>query len=330
MVSIFKKNGSRISSSKMFRRPKSRSNKPSANVGNSARGSDLPVTTEEDPPPTIAGLIGNREWSRLDKLLMDGAPLSIEDPALAEHAITENVVVHFAVRFQAPLRTVSLLSKLYPSPIKSQDASGRYPIHVACKWSATPDVINYLIRLNSSACGVQDKFGKTPMHYVAEFYITNYQILLERLYPMDESMMEVVKLLKSAAPTSVNLEDNEGCNAIEYALENDVHIKVIKAMQRACRDDWRHRSNASEHGVRRRHSDLIKDLEEMTINLREEMKNGGGDKDLDFVRSVLTENQAASRPMRRGSMVKISNGRVHVDNPSAEPQKPTAAAARSA
>jgi len=316
----------------MFRRPKSRSNKPSANVGNCARGSDLPVTTKEDPPPTIAGLIGNREWSRLEKLLMDGAPLSIDDPALAEHAITEHVdvVVHFAVRFQAPLRTVSLLSKLYPSSIKSQDASGRYPIHVACKWSATPDVINYLIRLNSSACGVQDKFGKTPMHYVAEFYITNYQILLERLYPMDESMMEVVKLLKSAAPTSVNLEDNEGCNAIEYALENDVHIKVIKAMQRACRDDWRHRSNASEHGVRRRHSDLIKDLEEMTINLREEMKNGGGDKDLDFVRSVLTENQAASRPMRRGSMVKISNGRVHVDNPSAEPQKPTAAAARSA
>jgi len=142
-------------------------------------------------------------------------------------------------------------------------------------------------------------------------------------------MMQVVMLLKSAAPTSVNLEDNEGCNAIEYALENDVHIKVIKAMQRACRDDWRHRSNASD-GLRRRHSDLMKDLEEMSIQLQEEMRNGGGDKDLEFVRSVLTGNQATSSPRRRGSMVKISNGRVIVDNPSAESQKPTAAAARSA
>jgi hypothetical protein len=74
----------------------------------------------------------------------------------------------------------------------------------------------------------------------------------------------------------------------------------------------------------------MKDLEEISIQLQEEMRNGGGDKDLEFVRSVLTGNQAASSPRRRGSMVKISNGRVIVDNPSAESQKPTAAAARSA
>jgi len=321
MVSMFKKN----CSSKMFR-PKSKS-KLSASVGSTARDSDFSMTTE--PPQTIAGLIGNRRWSLLEKLLMDGAPLSIDDPALVENTITENTVVHFAVRFQAPLRTVSLLSKLYPSSITTRDASGRYPIHVACKWSATPDVINYLVRLNSSACGVQDSLGKTPMHYVAEFYVANYQFPYERLYPMDESMIQVVKLLKSAAPLSVNLEDNEGCNAIEYALENDVHITVIKAIQRACRDDWRHRSKASD-GLRRRHSDLMKDLEEMTMNLQEEMKNGGGDKDLEFVRSVLSEKTVASRPKRRGSMVKISNGRVHVGNTSAEPQTPTTVAARTA
>ena len=205
-------------------------------------------------------------------------------------------------------------------------------LYVACKWSATPDVINYLVRLNSSACGVQDNFGKTPMHYVAEFYIDIYQLPIERrMYPMDESMMEVVKLLKSAAPASVNLEDNEGCNAIEYALENDVHIKLIKSMQRACRDDWRQRSKASEDFLRRRHSDLMKDLEELTMNLQEEMKNRG-DKDLKCVCSVLTGTHAASIPPgRRGSMVKmISNGQVHVDDPSAKPQTPSTVAARSA
>ena len=54
------------------------------------------------PPPTIADLIGNREWHFLEGLLMSGAPLCIDDEDLAEHAITDKIVVHFAVRFQAP------------------------------------------------------------------------------------------------------------------------------------------------------------------------------------------------------------------------------------
>jgi hypothetical protein len=314
MVSIFKKNN--ISSRKMFKAKSSK--KLSATIDSTVSGSDLSMATE---PMTIAGLIGNRDWSLLEHLLMYGAPLSMDEPDMAEHAITEHIVVHFAVRFQAPLSTISLLCNLYPSSISSPDASGRYPVHVACKWSATPDVVNYLVRLNSSACGVQDSFGKTPMHYVAEFYVANYQLPLEMLYPMDESMMQVVK---SAAPTSLNLEDDEGCNAIEYALVNDVNIKVIKVMQRACRDDWRQRSKASDEGLRRRHSDLIKDLEELTMTLQEDMKNGGCDKDLKFA------HHSALTTRRRGSMVQVSNGRVHVDDPAADPQKPTTVAARSA
>lgn len=322
MVSVFK-NTNNSSSSKMCKvKTMMSKSKLSAATDSTVSGSDLSKTAE--PTPSIACLIANREWPLLEGLLMDGTPLSIDDPDMGEHAITESVVLHFALRFQAPLRTVSLLSKVYPSSITSPDASGRYPIHVACKWSATPNVVNYLIRLNSSACGVQDSLGKTPMHYVAEYYITNYQLPLEMLYPMDESMMQVVKMLKSAAPTSVNLEDDEGCNAIEYALVNDVNMKIIKSMQRACRDDWRQRSKASDDGLRRRHSDLLKDLEELTMTLQKEMQQNGGDKESEFVHS-------APKLRRRGSMVKIlSIGRVRVDDPAAESQNPATSAARSA
>ena len=334
MVSILKKKNrcnnmfKTVKMSKPTKKSNNSKSKLSESIGSTSSGnSDLSNGTA--PPPTIAGLIGNREWSLLESLLLEGAPLCIDDVALAEHAITEKIVVHFAVRFQAPLRVVSLLSRLYPSSITSPDASGRYPVHVACKWSATPDVIGHLVRLNSSACGVQDNFGKTPMHYLAEFYVANYQLPLETVFPMDESMMQVVKMLKSAAPTSVNLQENEGCNAIEYALENDVHIKVIKSMQRACRDDWRERSKANDEGLRRRHSDLIMDLEELAVNLQEQMRNGGGDKDLGFVHSVLSESTSMPRPRRRGSTVKISNGRVLVD-PVNKIASPTTAAARTA
>eukprot|EP00574_Skeletonema_japonicum_P002986 CAMPEP_0201721768 /NCGR_PEP_ID=MMETSP0593-20130828/6363_1 /ASSEMBLY_ACC=CAM_ASM_000672 /TAXON_ID=267983 /ORGANISM="Skeletonema japonicum, Strain CCMP2506" /LENGTH=323 /DNA_ID=CAMNT_0048212641 /DNA_START=57 /DNA_END=1028 /DNA_ORIENTATION=- len=320
-VSIFKNNNSNSSSKMCKVKPTSKS-KLLASIGGTVSGSELSKATE--PPSSIASLIANREWSLLDGLLMDSAPLSIDDADMGKHAITENVVLHFALRFQAPLRTVSLLSKVYPSSITSPDASGRYPIHVACKWSATPNVVNYLVRLNSSACGVQDSFGKTPMHYVAEYYVTNYQLPLEMLYPMDENMVQVVKMLKSAAPTSVNLEDDEGCNAIEYALVNDVNMKVIKTMQRACRDDWRQRSKASDDGLRRRHSDLMKDLEELAMSLQKEMQHDDGgccdNKESGFVHS------APKSSMRRGSMVKvISIGRVD-----RESQNPATATARSA
>ena len=328
MVSVFKKSSNNGGNSKMLKAAKkmSKSKLSSATIdsdSNASGSSGLPVETE--PTPTITSLIGNRDWSTLEGLLMDRAPLRIDEPDMGEHTITEFIVLHFALRFQAPLRTVSLLSRLYPSSISSPDASGRYPIHVACKWSATPDVVDYLVRKNSSACGVQDSFGKTPMHYVAEFYVANYQIPLERKYPMDDSMMQVVKLLKAAAPTSVNLEDDEGCNAIEYALVNDVNIKVIKSMQRACRDDWRQRSVANDDGQRRRHSDLMRELEDLATTLKEDIENGGYDKGLEFVKS------APPRSRRRGSMVKMANGRVHVDNTAGEPPRnPSTAAARSA
>lgn len=119
-------------------------------------------------------------------------------------------------------------------------------------------------------------------------------------------MLQVVRLLKTAAPLSVNLEDNEEMNAIEYALLSDASLKVVKTMQRACRDDWRERSKASllEDGPstatddseevatdvtpkpntteqkkspqlvpRRRHKDLVNEMLEVQTRLQREFSN---------------------------------------------------------
>jgi hypothetical protein len=47
-------------------------------------------------------------------------------------------------------------------------------------------------------------------------------------------MMAIVKMLNVSAPKSFNVEDNDGMNAIELAIETNVDIKIIKAMQRVC------------------------------------------------------------------------------------------------
>jgi len=174
---------------------------------------------------------------------------------------------------------------MYPQSLSSSDITGRYPIHVAAKWGATPDVIAYLIKTNPSVAGVPDSTGKTPMHYVGEWYLQHFD---NALYSRDDSMLQVVRLLRNAAPLSVNLEDGEGMNAIEYALASDANLKVIKTMQRACRDDWRERSKSNKCLIddnegddaaaeqtppqlgRRRHHDLVSDMEDMACRLQRE------------------------------------------------------------
>eukprot|EP01083_Nonionella_stella_P024176 66839_1 len=237
---------------------------------------------------TLARLLSQRQWSLLETMLATTprSSILIDDPSLP-HAVTADIAVHFAARFQAPLRIISLLSRLYPDSHSSSDVTGRYPIHVAAKWAATPDVIAYLIKTNPSVAGIPDSTGKTPMHYVGEYYLQHFT---NCMYSRDDSMLQVTRLLKNAAPMSVNLEDNEGMNAIEYALLSDANLKVIKTMQRACRDDWRERQRpcsdssmdvVDEEGQegeapslpqqqlgRRRHEDLVHDINSMAQKLQ--------------------------------------------------------------
>ena len=194
---------------------------------------------------TLAHLISQRKWPLLESILT--TPLSIResvpiDDMSLPHSITPDIIIHFAVRFQAPTMILVLLSEVYPISLTSADTTGRYPIHVAAKWSATPDVIAFLITTNPDVAGVQDTTGKTPLHYVGECYLQHFS---SHTYSRNDSMLQVVRLLKEAAPLSVNLEDNDGMNAVEYALLSDAHLKVVKTMQRACRDDWRERSKAA-------------------------------------------------------------------------------------
>lgn len=256
----------------------------------------------EPRPLTVISLISHRQWALLESLLTS-KPVSailIDDPSVPD-SVGADLVMHFALRFQAPINIVSHLTRMYPQSLSSCDDSGRYPIHVAAKWSLTPDVVAYLIKTNPTVVGIPDATGRTPMHYVGKYYIKHFPINDQDI--CDDSMLQVVRLLKKAAPHSMNLEDNEDMNAIEYALDSNAHIKVIKTMQRACRDDWRDRSkgvdgpvdegddigNSQKSQGRKKHEELVKDMQNMIIKLQEDHSN-----------TMLIGKQ------------KLENGRVHV------------------
>lgn len=174
---------------------------------------------------------------------------------------------------------------------------------------------------------VPDDLGKTPMHYVGECYARNYNNRAP--YPMVDSMLQVVKLLKTAAPKSMNLEDHEGMNAIEYALESDADIKVIKSMQRACRDDWR---DMKSHAGGKSHEELAQELEREAMALQKQLSvrklnvrrrgvgsNGsssdGSDGSMPDVAtpegSSPTDTTTTSRPMLSNMKLDVKN-RIHI------------------
>ena len=206
------------------------------------------------PPKTLTRLIARRNWWEIERLLSSNTADSIDIEIDEKKIITEESVLHFALRYRAPLHIIKLLAQVYPLCLTRPDCTGKYAIHVACKYGSLPNVVEYLVSRNKHAAGVQDPVGKTAIHYVAEFYASNYETVSQIV---NDNMLVVIRMLREAAPESFNLEDDEERNAIEYAIENDYDIKIIKMMQRAARDDWR---ALKASGLGKKHEDLAREV----------------------------------------------------------------------
>lgn len=230
------------------------------------------IPSFRDNKPSLSALISEKKWDEVVVVLHTGK-FSINDSTTD---VTEDTILHHACRNRATLHIIELLASHFPSCLTSADSRNRYPIHHASKHLACVDTFRYLIDTNSIAAGIQDSYGKTAMHYLAEHYIKNFKETLQAC-PLDEyesSMLRVVRMLKIASPKSFNLEDKAGTNCIEYAIENGVCLRVIKAFQCTCRDDWKKRKQDDSN---KSHSDLTKELEELSAILKEE---------IDFSRSL--------------------------------------------
>ncbi|KAL3817330.1 hypothetical protein ACHAXA_003953 [Cyclostephanos tholiformis] len=203
----------------------------------------------------LTQLIARREWEEIEFLL---SVIPVDQIQIDKKGkITDESVLHFALRYGAPLRLVKLLALKYPLCLTMPDPTGKYACHVACKYGADPDVLEFLVTKNSHAACVQDPEGKAPIHYVGEFYAKNYESPSSPA--VKERLLEVIHILRRVAPHSFNLEDNDGCNAVEYAIANDSDMRAIKMMQRTARDDWK---SIKETGQGKTHDEM-----EMVVKL---------------------------------------------------------------
>mmetsp|Transcript_30999 Transcript_30999/g.65472 ORF Transcript_30999/g.65472 Transcript_30999/m.65472 type:complete len:276 (-) Transcript_30999:100-927(-) len=214
---------------------------------------------------SLHNLISKQEWDEVDHLLAEtykskhSLPIKKSLSSTVATA-TDDLILHHACQYNAPLQTIIKLSMIFPSSKNTHDDRGRYPIHVAVASGCMPYVIRFFIQANPTYAGLQDYSGKTPMHYAGESYaktfIENY-FDFPGIYEVHKNTLHVVKLLVEAAPQTVNIEDVDEMNPIEYALINATNIKVVKLMQRASRGDWRTRKT-EEH---KSHEDLAKGVQ---------------------------------------------------------------------
>lgn len=218
----------------------------------------------------ITTLVCHRKWSILEHVMRRGGNDFFNNQVIGDGSdnagqpsISDDLLIHFICRFQAPLHIVLLFAETYPKSLKSADALGRFPVHIACAWGLSPDTIQFLIESYPLAASIQDLSGKTPIHHLCTSFMKHYVDTPCQL--VNASMMAIVKMLNVTAPKSFNVEDNDGMNAIELAIETDVDIKIIKAMQRVCRDTWREMKKEKKDAS---HEELQTDLKRIQDGLR--------------------------------------------------------------
>jgi len=226
---------------------------------------------------TLCQLISDQDWLGVDHLLANTSrPDHVTSLSLnTAVAIEEDLILHYACVFNAPLQTITKLSARFPSSLNTVDNKLRFPVHLAVASGCKPDVIQFLIRTSPSYAGIQDYYGKTPLHYTGDYakncIINNYfGVPNPNLDEAHQRALDVVKLLVEAAPQSVNVEDVDEMNPIECAVLNDVNVKIIKTMQRASKKDWRQRQ---KYDGRKCHEDLASDVQDSSSLMLDDLSD---------------------------------------------------------
>jgi len=193
--------------------------------------------TKKRDGPNLCKMIADGKWKDIQELMT--TPKEDVDIIDEDGTVTRELIIHHACSHRAPVCALRSLSSEYWKSLYHADKDGRFPIHVAALNGAGPDIISFLISSNCATAGIKDSLGKTPLHYICEEFLDKNKDANSLRTHQD--MFWTVGLLLKSAPSSVNVEDDEEMNPIEYAIASGAHVGIIKEMQKASRSCWRAR-----------------------------------------------------------------------------------------
>lgn len=194
------------------------------------------VTSESD----LSNLLVQRKWSEIINVIA-------RNPDALTASDFEESLFHKICRFQPPLEVIEFIVNISRKIASIKNNFEQFPLHVAAQNGALPEVIGYLCKLNPKASGSQDRKGKTPLHLASESYMKKYTHAKKRKIPAEEAYFLTTKILVRSSPNTVNIEDHEGMSALEYALDNNVALKVIRVLQKASEKEWKKKVKLEKH-----------------------------------------------------------------------------------
>jgi len=174
-------------------------------------------------------LMIERNWRKLQKLMHKLEKDLNDDSKCTEHYN----LLHFACRFQPPLYIVQRLTKTFPGAEKELDCMGRLPLHTALFHGIAKDVVEYLLQCYPEAASHQDCEGKTALHHAFCNYKWRSQPGLEFGKELRKSIVGIIEKICEVYPSVLTKEDMNGMSALEYAIEEEVELKVVSKLQKA-------------------------------------------------------------------------------------------------
>jgi len=207
------------------------------------------VSVNEKNNTIISVLIHKRKWNTLISVFyfMKQTIRSNKDHAelLQDLLISDDddskggTVLHSLFRANPSIEIIKVITETFPELGSYVDKNGQYPLHLAAQCGASHKAIKMIYYLYPEAASLQDKEGKTPLHLACEHYKQNYGSIMFRRQTRAMAMDRGIEVMMNVAPGVINMEDNNGMTALEYAIMSNVEPMTIHNIQDASQMDWK-------------------------------------------------------------------------------------------
>jgi hypothetical protein len=97
---------------------------------------------------------------------------------------------------------------------------------------------------------MKDRDGKTALHLACDSSCELFEG--DEGFTKPPPSYDVVHTLMRASPTTVHLEDDDGMNAVEYAIISNAPIKVVMTLQKGTRDHFEKRKVHENESMERK------------------------------------------------------------------------------
>ena len=182
----------------------------------------------------IAGnihLIHEGKWDEIVNMIKECRLPKLEAACMS--CSTKHSLLHYICHYNPPLAIVKEVCITFLKSAFKRDSLNSFPLYVALNNSCSADVVLFLASQNQSAVKSKDKHGRYPIHLAFSNFSRNKSKDEKTIIRNHEmlNLRRIIRCLCKLAPETVITEDDQGMNALEHAIEEEVDMKLINELQ---------------------------------------------------------------------------------------------------